>query len=99
MQSGTTRRLTLDATVERSVIRRTLTGPCGGRRDFRGWLELNTALEAMLDTGADRAHTRQFDRRRWCAIGAASGHGPGLLPELHANLDQRAGGRQRSCDH
>jgi hypothetical protein len=49
------RRLILDAALERSVIRGTLAARSGHRRDFHGWLELNAALEAMLDTGADHA--------------------------------------------
>jgi len=50
MQSTTpTRRVILDGAIERSVIRGTLTGPAGERREFHGWLELNTALEATLD--------------------------------------------------
>lgn len=44
-----TRRVILDAAIERSVIRGMLTGPAGERREFHGWLELNTALEATLD--------------------------------------------------
>jgi hypothetical protein len=54
MQFNQTRRLTLDATIDHSVIRGTLTTPSGERRDFHGWLELNTALESMLDPGADQ---------------------------------------------
>jgi hypothetical protein len=50
-----TQRLILDAAIDRSVIHGTLTAPSGDRRDFHGWLELNTALEATLDTRADRA--------------------------------------------
>ena len=50
-----TQRLILDAAIDRSVIHGTLTAPSGHRRDFHGWLELNTALEATLDTRADRA--------------------------------------------
>ena len=42
-------RLILDAAIDRSVIHGTLTAPSGDRRDFHGWLELNTALEATLD--------------------------------------------------
>jgi len=42
-------RLILDAAIDRSVIHGTLTAPSGDRRDFHGWLELNTALEAALD--------------------------------------------------
>jgi hypothetical protein len=49
------RRVILDAAIDDSVIRGTLIAPSGDRRDFHGWLELNTALEAMLDTGADHA--------------------------------------------
>jgi hypothetical protein len=43
-----TRRVILEAAVERSVIRGTLTTATSERREFHGWLELNTALEAML---------------------------------------------------
>jgi hypothetical protein len=50
-----TQRLILDAAIDRSVIHGTLTVPSGDRRDFHGWLELNTALEAALDARADRA--------------------------------------------
>ena len=46
-------RVILDAALERSVIRGTLTATGGGRRDFHGWLELNTALEAMLASATD----------------------------------------------
>ena len=56
MKTATPRqRLILDAAIDRSVIHGTLTAPSGDRRDFHGWLELNTALEATLDTRADRA--------------------------------------------
>ena len=48
-------RVILDAAIDRSVIHGTLTAPSGGRRDFHGWLELNTALEATLDARAGRA--------------------------------------------
>jgi hypothetical protein len=48
-------RLILDAAIDRSVIRGTLTTPSGDRREFHGWLELNTALEATLDARAARA--------------------------------------------
>ena len=50
-----TQRLILDAAIDRSVIHGTLTAASGDRRDFHGWLELNTALEATLDTRAGRA--------------------------------------------
>ena len=47
------RRVMLDAAIDRSVIGGTLTTPTGERRDFHGWLELSTALETILDPGAD----------------------------------------------
>jgi hypothetical protein len=50
-----TQRLILDAAIDRSVIHGRLTATSGDRRDFHGWLELNTALEATLDPRADRA--------------------------------------------
>jgi hypothetical protein len=53
--STTTVRVILDAAIDHSVIRGTLTAPTGDRRDLHGWLELNPALEAMLDTRADHA--------------------------------------------
>ena len=58
-------RLILDAAIDRSVIHGTLTAPSGDRRDFHGWLELNTALEAALDprcSGVRREPRRE--RRR-----------------------------------
>jgi hypothetical protein len=51
MKSSTAQRLIMDAAIDGAVIRGTLTGPSGDSRDFHGWLELNTALEAILDTG------------------------------------------------
>jgi len=45
-------RVILDAALHRSVIRGTLTATSGERREFHGWLELHTALEAMLGGGA-----------------------------------------------
>jgi hypothetical protein len=50
-----TQQVILDAAIERSVIRGTLTAPTRERREFHGWLELNTALEAILDLQAERA--------------------------------------------
>ena len=47
------RRVILDAAIDRSVIRGTLTAPSGERRDFHGWLELSTALETILDRGGN----------------------------------------------
>jgi len=48
----------LEAAIDRSVIRGTLTAPSGDRRAFHGWLELSTALEAMLGAGGERASSR-----------------------------------------
>ena len=45
----------LEAAIDRSVIRGTLTASSGERREFHGWLELSTALEAMLGVGGERA--------------------------------------------
>jgi hypothetical protein len=56
--SGVTKqRLILDAAIERRVIRGTVTRAAGERREFHGWLELNTALEAILNLDADAART------------------------------------------
>ncbi len=44
----------LDAAIDRSVIRGTLTTATGERREFHGWLELNTALEAILGVAGTR---------------------------------------------
>jgi hypothetical protein len=52
------RRLILDAVIDNSVIRGSLTRADGDRRDFHGWLELNTALVALLDPAADHAPTK-----------------------------------------
>ena len=53
MQSPKPQELILEAAIEGSVIRGTLTAPTGEQRDFHGWLELNTALEAILTSRAD----------------------------------------------
>ena len=62
----TKQRVLLDAALERSVIRGTLTTATGERREFHGWLELNTALETILDLQAERApipaSTPEIDR-------------------------------------
>jgi hypothetical protein len=47
-------RLVLDAALDRGVICGTLTVATGERRAFHGWLELNAALEAMLQTSCVR---------------------------------------------
>ena len=49
-------RVILDASIDGSVIRGTLTASSGRRRQFHGWLELNTALEAMLGIASAYAH-------------------------------------------
>jgi hypothetical protein len=49
--NSSTHRVIMDAAIDRAVIHGTLTAPSGDRRDFYGWLELNTALETMLDSG------------------------------------------------
>jgi len=54
-------RVILDAILDHSVIRGTLTAPTGERREFHGWLELNIMLEAILGTadplsGKQRGH-------------------------------------------
>jgi hypothetical protein len=48
MSTPSDRRLILDATLDRSVIEGTLTAATGDRRPFHGWIELTTAIEAML---------------------------------------------------
>ena len=48
--ASATQRVILDAMLDHSVIRGTLTAPTGERREFHGWLELNTMLEAILGT-------------------------------------------------
>jgi hypothetical protein len=44
----TGQRIVIDAVLEESVVRGTLTEPSGGRREFHGWLELTAAIEATL---------------------------------------------------
>jgi hypothetical protein len=51
MPSPTYRQLILEAAIDGSAIRGTLTAPTGAQRDFHGWLELSTALEAILTSG------------------------------------------------
>jgi hypothetical protein len=50
--TGPKQRVILEAVIDGSVIRGTLRAASGDRRDFHGWLELNTALEAALDPAA-----------------------------------------------
>ncbi len=47
-------RVILDAAIDRGVIRGTLTASSGEPREFHGWLEPNTALEAILAPSVDR---------------------------------------------
>ena len=54
----TKQRVILDAALDRSVIPGTVIAATGERREFHGWLELNTALEAILDPPAERAPIR-----------------------------------------
>jgi hypothetical protein len=51
MPSPTYRQLILEAAIDGSVIRGTLTAPTGEQRGFHGWLELSTALEVILTSG------------------------------------------------
>ena len=88
MQISTTRRLILDAAIDRSVIRGTLTACDGDQRDFHGWLELNTALEAMLDTGADPAPN---DSGASAAVPARACATP-AAPPATKTIDPSAGG-------
>jgi hypothetical protein len=53
MQSPEYRQVILKAAIDGSVIRGTLKATTGEQRDFHGWLELNTALEAILSGRAD----------------------------------------------
>ncbi len=49
MQSTPTgQRVVIDADLDDSVIRGTLTEPSGDQREFHGWLELTAAIEAAL---------------------------------------------------
>ena len=57
MQPPPYKQLTVEAVIDGSVIRGALTAPNGDHRDFHGWLEFHTALEAALMVGADHAPT------------------------------------------
>jgi hypothetical protein len=60
--SGVTKqRVILEADIEGSAILGTLTAATGEGREFHGWLELNTALEAILNLGADPARSVTTD--------------------------------------
>ena len=61
--------LILEATIEASVIRGTVTVASGDRRAFYGWLEFNTAIEAALretapECNSDRARGSDQLKRR-----------------------------------
>ena len=49
-------RVVVEAALERSVISGTMIAPTGERRDFHGFLELATALEAALAPTRDDRH-------------------------------------------
>ncbi len=52
MERSSSVRVVLEATLDRSsVIRGTLTDPGGRAREFHGWLELTTAIEAAISSG------------------------------------------------
>jgi hypothetical protein len=51
-------RVILNAEIDHSVIRGTLTAADGEHRAFHGWLELSTALEALLAPTDSPALTR-----------------------------------------
>lgn len=46
--SAAGKRVVIDADLEGSVIRGTLTEPSGAQREFHGWLALTAAIEAAL---------------------------------------------------
>jgi hypothetical protein len=48
MNTPSRRCLTIEATIEGSTIRGMLSTESGARREFYGWLEFNTAVEAAL---------------------------------------------------
>jgi hypothetical protein len=49
------KRLVVNAELERSVIRGTLSDPTGAEHEFHGWLALHTALEAALADEDERS--------------------------------------------
>ena len=48
MPHQSTQQLILDAAIAGPSIAGTLTTPSGARREFHGWIELTTAIEALL---------------------------------------------------
>lgn len=61
MQPDGIRRVILEASIEGCVIRGILIAPDGERRNFHGWLELNAALEAVVQINDDvDATTREM---------------------------------------
>jgi hypothetical protein len=47
------RQLIIEAAIDGSVIHGTLSTPTGQQRAFHGWIELNSALEALLTARGD----------------------------------------------
>jgi hypothetical protein len=62
LSAVTKQRLILDVAIERSVIRGTLTAATRERREFHGSLELNSALEAILNFDAYAARNVTTDK-------------------------------------
>ena len=87
-------RVILDAAIDGSVIRGTLTADSGDRRDFHGWLELNTALEAILDTRADRARN---DCTVASAVVPANARATRGAAAVTQSVKAPAGGRAPRC--
>jgi hypothetical protein len=83
-------RVILDAAIDGSVIRGTLTADSGARRDFHGWLELNTALEAILDTRVDRARN---DSPAASAVAPANARATRGAPPATQSINAPTGGR------
>jgi hypothetical protein len=78
MKVATTKqRVIADGAIDRSAGRGTLMASCGDLRDLHGWLELNTALEAMLETGCCHAPATSSINR------PAGGPAPTLAPSAH----------------
>ncbi len=55
MQTATSQRLIVEASIEGSVIRGTLMTETGAERRFHGWLEFYTAIESALWPSGDRS--------------------------------------------
>jgi hypothetical protein len=57
MQSPAYRQFILEAAIDGSVIHGMLSTATGQQRAFHGWIELNTALEALLTALEPELHT------------------------------------------